>query len=75
MAGAEHPLVAAHAADAAAHLIGHWANFDLNAIDPNFGVPGAVVFAKNGSDSLPINVRQSYSSSGEAGWAARQLSS
>ncbi|MBZ5683584.1 MAG: TonB-dependent receptor [Acidobacteriia bacterium] len=34
---------------------GHWANFDLNAIDPNFGVPGAVVFAKNGSDSFEKN--------------------
>ena len=34
---------------------GHWANFDLNTIDPNFGVPGAVVFAKNGSDSFEKN--------------------
>ncbi|MBS1852762.1 MAG: TonB-dependent receptor [Acidobacteria bacterium] len=31
---------------------GHWANFDLQAIDPNYGIPGALVFAKNGSDSF-----------------------
>ena len=31
---------------------GHWANFDLQAIDPNFGVPGTIVFAKDGSDSF-----------------------
>ena len=31
---------------------GHWANFDLNTIDPNYGIPGALVFAKNGSDSF-----------------------
>ena len=34
---------------------GHWANFDLNAIDPNLGVPGALVFAKNGDDSFEKN--------------------
>ncbi len=34
---------------------GHWANFDLNAIDPTLGIPGALVFAKNGSDSFEKN--------------------
>lgn len=34
---------------------GHWANFDLNAIDPNLGIPGALVFAKGGSDSFEKN--------------------
>ena len=34
---------------------GHWANFDLNAIDPNYGIPGALVFAKDGSDSFEKN--------------------
>jgi Carboxypeptidase regulatory-like domain len=31
---------------------GSWANYDLNAIDPTLGIPGALVFAKNGSDSF-----------------------
>ncbi len=31
---------------------GHWANFDLNAVDPNLGIPGAIVYTKNGSDSF-----------------------
>lgn len=31
---------------------GSWANFDLNAIDPTLGIPGALVFAKNGGDSF-----------------------
>ena len=34
---------------------GHWANFDLNAIDPTLGIPGALVFAKGGSDSFEKN--------------------
>ncbi|MBZ5655469.1 MAG: TonB-dependent receptor [Acidobacteriia bacterium] len=34
---------------------GHWANFDLAKIDPTYGVPGAVVFAKDGSDSFEKN--------------------
>src|SRR6185312_2506522 len=34
---------------------GNWANFDLNAIDPNLGIKGAVVYAKNGSDSFEKN--------------------
>jgi Carboxypeptidase regulatory-like domain len=34
---------------------GHWANFDLNAIDPTLGIPGTLVFAKNGSDSFEKN--------------------
>ena len=34
---------------------GHWANFDLNAVDPNLGIPGAVVYASNGSDSFEKN--------------------
>jgi len=34
---------------------GHWANFDLTATDPNLGIPGAVVFAKSGSDSFEKN--------------------
>jgi hypothetical protein len=31
---------------------GHWANFDLNTIDPNLGIPGAIVYARNGGDSF-----------------------
>jgi hypothetical protein len=31
---------------------GHWANFDLYTIDPALGIPGKLVFAKNGSDSF-----------------------
>ena len=31
---------------------GHWADFDLNAIDPNLGIPGAIAYASNGSDSF-----------------------
>jgi Carboxypeptidase regulatory-like domain/TonB dependent receptor len=31
---------------------GNWANFDLNAIDPNLGIPGAIVYPSNGSDSF-----------------------
>jgi hypothetical protein len=34
---------------------GHWANFDLNAIDPTLGIPGTLVFAKNGGDSFEKN--------------------
>jgi len=34
---------------------GNWANFDLNAIDPNLGIKGAIVYAKNGSDSFEKN--------------------
>jgi hypothetical protein len=34
---------------------GHWANFDLTANDPNLGIPGAIVYAKNGSDSFEKN--------------------
>ena len=34
---------------------GHWANYDLNAIDPTLGVPGTLVFAKGGSDSFEKN--------------------
>ncbi|HUI43679.1 MAG TPA: TonB-dependent receptor [Terriglobia bacterium] len=34
---------------------GHWANFDLNAVDPNLGIPGAIEYAKNGSDSFEKN--------------------
>ncbi|WP_263368733.1 carboxypeptidase regulatory-like domain-containing protein [Edaphobacter bradus] len=34
---------------------GHWANFDLKAIDPKLGIPGALVFAKDGSDSFEKN--------------------
>ncbi|HEX6805513.1 MAG TPA: carboxypeptidase regulatory-like domain-containing protein [Terriglobales bacterium] len=34
---------------------GNWANFDLNAIDPNLGIKGALVYAKNGSDSFEKN--------------------
>jgi len=34
---------------------GHWANYDLNAIDPTLGIPGTLVFAKNGSDSFEKN--------------------
>jgi len=31
---------------------GRWANFDLNAIDPNLNIAGAIVYAKNGRDSF-----------------------
>ncbi len=34
---------------------GHWANFDLNAIDPTYGIPGALVYAKDGSSSFETN--------------------
>jgi len=34
---------------------GRWANFNLNTIDPNLGIPGAIEYAKNGSDSFEIN--------------------
>ena len=34
---------------------GHWANFDLNAVDPNLGIPGTVVYASGGSDSFEKN--------------------
>src|SRR3984893_8752652 len=34
---------------------GRWANFDQNAINPLYGVPGTLVFAKNGSDSFYKN--------------------
>ena len=34
---------------------GHWANFDLNTVDPNLGIPGAVVYASSGSDSFEKN--------------------
>ncbi|MGA7929025.1 MAG: carboxypeptidase regulatory-like domain-containing protein, partial [Candidatus Sulfotelmatobacter sp.] len=31
---------------------GSWANYDLQAIDPTLGIPGTLVYAKNGSDSF-----------------------
>ena len=31
---------------------GNWANFDQTIISPEYGVPGSLVFAKNGSDSF-----------------------
>jgi len=31
---------------------GHWASFDLNAIDPTLDIPGTITYAKNGSDSF-----------------------
>lgn len=34
---------------------GHWANFDLNAIDPKLGIPGTLVFANGGGDSFEKN--------------------
>jgi len=34
---------------------GHWANFDLNAIDPTYGVPGVITFAEKGGDSFEKN--------------------
>lgn len=34
---------------------GNWANFDQTAISPIYGVPGSLVFAKNGSDSFEKN--------------------
>ncbi len=34
---------------------GNWANFDLNATDPNLGIKGAIVYAQNGSSSFETN--------------------
>ncbi len=34
---------------------GNWANYDLNAINPNYNAPGLLIFAKNGSDSFEKN--------------------
>jgi len=34
---------------------GNWANFDQNAISPLYGIPGTLVFAKNGDDSFEKN--------------------
>ncbi len=34
---------------------GHWANFNLDAVDPNLGIKGAVEFASSGSDSFEKN--------------------
>jgi Carboxypeptidase regulatory-like domain len=31
---------------------GHWANFDLNTIDPVLGIPGTLEYATNGADSF-----------------------
>jgi hypothetical protein len=31
---------------------GHWANFNLNEIDPNLGIPGVLEFAHDGGDSF-----------------------
>jgi len=31
---------------------GHWANFDLNQIDPTYGFPGLLTFATGGGDSF-----------------------
>ena len=34
---------------------GSWANYDLQAIDPTLGIPGTLVYAKNGGDSFEKN--------------------
>jgi len=34
---------------------GNWANFDQTAISPIYGIPGSLVFAKNGGDSFEKN--------------------
>ncbi|MGO9403721.1 MAG: carboxypeptidase regulatory-like domain-containing protein [Terriglobales bacterium] len=34
---------------------GNWANYDLNAINPNYSAPGLLTFAKNGGDSFEKN--------------------
>ena len=34
---------------------GHWANIDLQAIDPTYGFPGKLVFANGGGDSFEKN--------------------
>jgi hypothetical protein len=34
---------------------GHWANIDLQTIDPNYGYPGKLVFANGGGDSFEKN--------------------
>jgi len=47
---------------------GHWANFDLNAIDPNLGIPGELVYAQNGSSTFEKN--ESWTNFGpQAGFA------
>jgi hypothetical protein len=34
---------------------GRWASFDLNTVDPNLGIPGAVIYPNGGGDSLEKN--------------------
>lgn len=34
---------------------GHWANYDLQAIDPTLGIPGTLVYANGGGDSFEKN--------------------
>jgi hypothetical protein len=34
---------------------GHWANFDLNAVDPNLGIKGSIIYANSGGDSFEKN--------------------
>ncbi len=34
---------------------GHWANFDLQAMNPTWGIPGTLVFAENGDTSFETN--------------------
>jgi hypothetical protein len=34
---------------------GHWANFDLDAVDPNLGIKGAILYANGGGDSFEKN--------------------
>jgi len=34
---------------------GNWANYDLNAINPNYNAPGLLTFARNGGDSFEKN--------------------
>jgi len=34
---------------------GSWANYDLHATDPTLGIPGTLVYAKNGGDSFEKN--------------------
>lgn len=34
---------------------GHWANFDMTAIDPALGIPGELVYAQNGGSSFEKN--------------------
>lgn len=39
---------------------GHWANFDLGQIDPQYGTPGRLVFPNNSGDIFPSGSGESF---------------